>query len=134
MLSTLRNTLTFIKYSSCSRSSQFSLRIKQIQGLPKWLSGRESAYQCRRLSSMPGSDPWVRKFLCRRKWQPTPVLLPGKSHGQRSLVSYSPQSQRIKHCLVTKQQQQQTHISVKRRFMSRHLRAYRNRNKVLDNG
>ena len=27
---------------------------------------------------------------CRRKWQPTPVLLPGKSHGQRSLVGYSP--------------------------------------------
>ena len=25
-----------------------------------------------------------------RKWQPTPVLLPGKSHGQRSLVGYSP--------------------------------------------
>ena len=26
----------------------------------------------------------------RRKWQPTPVLLPGKFHGQRSLVGYSP--------------------------------------------
>ena len=32
----------------------------------------------------PGSIPW------RRKWQPTPVLLPGKLHGQRSLVGYSP--------------------------------------------
>ena len=31
----------------------------------------------------------VRKILLRRKWQPTPVLLPGKSHGQRSLVGYS---------------------------------------------
>ena len=29
-------------------------------------------------------------FIWRRKWQSTPVLLPGKSHGQRSLVSYSP--------------------------------------------
>jgi len=29
-------------------------------------------------------------LVCRRKWQPTPVLLPGKSHGQRSLVGYSP--------------------------------------------
>ena len=27
---------------------------------------------------------------CRKKWQPTPVFLPGKSHGQRSLVGYSP--------------------------------------------
>ena len=35
-------------------------------------------------------DPWVRKIPWRRKWQPTPVLLPGKSHGQRSLVGYSP--------------------------------------------
>ena len=37
-----------------------------------------------------GFDPWVRKILWRRKWQPTPVLLPGKSHGQRSAVGYSP--------------------------------------------
>ena len=35
-------------------------------------------------------DPWVRKIPWRRKWQPTPVLLPGESHGQRSLVGYSP--------------------------------------------
>ena len=35
-------------------------------------------------------DPWVRKICWRRKWQPTPVLLPGKSHGQRSLIGYSP--------------------------------------------
>ena len=32
------------------------------------------------------ANPWVRKIPWRRKWQPTPVLLPGKSHGQRSLV------------------------------------------------
>jgi len=35
-------------------------------------------------------NPWIRKIPWRRKWQPTPVLLPGKSHGQRSLVGYSP--------------------------------------------
>ena len=35
-------------------------------------------------------DPWVRKTPWRRKWQPTPVFLPGKSHGQRSLAGYSP--------------------------------------------
>ena len=34
-------------------------------------------------------DPWVRKIPWRRKWQPTPVFLPGESHGQRSLVGYS---------------------------------------------
>ena len=42
--------------------------------------------QCKR----QGFDPWVRKILWRRKWQPTPVLLPGKPHGWKSLVGYSP--------------------------------------------
>ena len=38
----------------------------------------------------PGFDPWIGKIPWRRKWQSTPVILPGKSHGQRSLVGYSP--------------------------------------------
>jgi hypothetical protein len=37
-----------------------------------------------------GFDSWVGKIPCRRKWQPTPVLLPGKFPGWRSLASYSP--------------------------------------------
>ena len=37
-----------------------------------------------------GVDPWVRKIPWRRKWQPTPVFLPVKSHGQRNLAAYSP--------------------------------------------
>ena len=37
-----------------------------------------------------GFDPWVRKILWRRSWQPTAVFLPGESHGQRSLAGYSP--------------------------------------------
>ena len=52
-------------------------------------------------------DPWVRKILWRRKWQPTPVFFPGKSHGQRSLVGHSPRGcERVGLNLVTKQQQQ----------------------------
>ena len=48
-----------------------------------------------------GSIPW------RRKWQPTPVFLHVKSHGQRSLTGYSPRGcQRVRHELVTKQQQE----------------------------
>ena len=39
-----------------------------------------------------GLDPWVRKIPWRRKWQPTPGFLPGKSHGHRSLECYSPWS------------------------------------------
>jgi len=58
----------------------------QIYGLPKWLSGKESACQCKRL----GFDPWVSKIPWGRKWQLTLVFLPGKSHGQRSLPGYRP--------------------------------------------
>ena len=38
----------------------------------------------------PGFDPWVGKIPWRRAWQPTPVSLPGESHGQRGLAGYSP--------------------------------------------
>ena len=55
----------------------------------RWLSGKESAYQCSRCRRLQ-LDPWVGKILCRSKWLPTPVFLPGKPHGQRSLVGYSP--------------------------------------------
>ena len=37
-----------------------------------------------------GFNPWIRKIPWRRKWQPTPVILPGKSPGQRSLAGYNP--------------------------------------------
>ena len=52
----------------------------------KRLSSSSSSMQYRR----PGFDPWVRKIPWRKKWQPTPAFLPGESHGQRSLVGYSP--------------------------------------------
>ena len=38
-----------------------------------------------------GLIPGLERFPWRRKWQPTPVFLPGESHGWRSLVGYSPQ-------------------------------------------
>ena len=46
-------------------------------GLPWWLSGKESTYQC----SRRGFDPWTGKILWRRKRPPIAVFLPGKSHG-----------------------------------------------------
>ena len=42
-------------------------------------------------------DPWVGKIPGRRKWQPTPVFLPEKSHGQRSPVGYSPWGHKVRH-------------------------------------
>ena len=64
-----RNTYNF----SCNR-------------LPWWLRWWSDGQQCGRHRF----NPWVGKVLWRRKWQPTPVLLPAKSHGRRSLVGYSP--------------------------------------------
>ena len=57
-----------------------------LKWLSRWLSGKEPICQCRRC----GFDPWVRKIPWRRKWQPTPVFLPGKSHGWRNLTGCSP--------------------------------------------
>ena len=48
--------------------------------------GKEICLQCRR----PGLDSWVGKILWRRKWKPSPIFLPGESHGQRNLAGYSP--------------------------------------------
>ena len=54
-------------------------------GLPWWLSGKESICNAGDVGLISGpGDPR------RKKWQPTPVFLPGKSHGQRSMESYSP--------------------------------------------
>ena len=54
-------------------------------GFPGGSDGKVSAQGWR-----PGFNPWVGKIPWRRKWQPTPVFLPGKFHRWRSLVGYSP--------------------------------------------
>ena len=59
-------------------------------GFPGGASGKESTYQWRRQKRC-GFDPCVRKIPWRRTWQPTPVFLPGESHGQKSLVGCGPQ-------------------------------------------
>ena len=63
--------------------------------------GKEPACQCSR-PKRHGFNPWVRKIPWRRAWHPTPVFLPGESHGQRSLVGYNPWgSQRVRHDWAT---------------------------------
>ena len=70
-----------------SLSSHFRASQKGL-GLPRWFSGKEYTCQCRG-HRRHRFDPWVGKIPCRRKWQPNPVVLPEKSHGQRSLAGYS---------------------------------------------
>ena len=67
-------------------------------GLPKWLSGKETACQWRIFFRRRRFDPHTGKIPWRSKWQPTPVFLTGESHGQRSLVGYSPWGcKRVRH-------------------------------------
>ena len=61
----------------------------ELGSFPAGTSGKEPACQCRRCKRR-GFDLWVGKIPLRRSWQPTPVFLPGKPHGQRSLVGYRP--------------------------------------------
>ena len=68
--------------------------ITNMKGFPGGASGKEPACQCWR-HKRHGLDSWVGKIPWRRKWQPTPVFLPGESHGQRSLAGYSPWSHRV---------------------------------------
>ena len=70
--------------------SYLTIGIYFAKGFPGGASGKEPTWQCRTLKRCKfelrvGMIPW------RRKWQPTPVLLPGESHEQRSLKGYSPQ-------------------------------------------
>ena len=56
---------------------------------------------------MGSMDAWAEKIPWRRKWQPTPVLLSVESHGERSLVGYSPWGcKTVRNNLATVQQQQ----------------------------
>ena len=61
--------------------------VKQTLGFPGGSVIKNLSANARDSNFIPGS---VEKIPWRRKWQPTPVFLPGKSHGQRSLAGYSP--------------------------------------------
>ena len=71
----------------------FMVKLCQIRilwvGFPGGASGKEPVCQCRRCKRR-GFSPWVRKIPWRKAWQPTPVFLPGQSHGQGSLEGSSP--------------------------------------------
>ena len=71
---------------------KYNKEYKQLsitEGFPGGTDSKESACQCRTHRKC-WFDPWVRKIPWRRKWQLTPVFLPGKSHRERNLVGYSP--------------------------------------------
>ena len=70
-------------------------------GLPWWLSGKEPT-----CSAGDAGDPWAWKIPQKRRWQPTPLFLLGKSHGWKNLGGYRPPCglglQRVRHDWATK--------------------------------
>ena len=62
-------------------------------GFPGGSSGKEPTCHPRRRNRR-GFDPWVGKISWNRKWQPTLVILPGESHGQRSLADNRPRGRK----------------------------------------
>ena len=77
------NSITF----GATRGDNFNISSRGHRSTCNRLIGKESACQCRR-HQRPEFNSWVGKFSWRRAWQPTPVFMPGESHGQRSLVGY----------------------------------------------
>ena len=75
-----------------THASHIAGRPSETRGNPTWIITKLMAQTLKNLSSMQEVwfNPWVRNILWKREWQPTPVFLPGKSHGKRSLVGYSP--------------------------------------------
>ena len=81
-------TYVFLKVSSLHFTP---LQPFYLLVFPGGASGKEPTCQCRRFKRHE-FDPWVWKIPWRRSAQPTPVFLPGESHGQRSLAGYSPRT------------------------------------------
>ena len=75
-----------VLHSGFSLVTYFIHKINSVRDFPGGTGGKEPVCQCKR----GGFNPWAGKISWRRKWQPTQVFLPRKSHGHRSLVSYSP--------------------------------------------
>ena len=80
-----------LQTSSVTRISKFFFfKLLYISfGYPGGCNGKELTCQCKKCKRCK-FDLWVMKIPWRRKWQPTPVFLPGESHGQRSLMGNSP--------------------------------------------
>ena len=82
-------TMTILRYPNSWPSNQCAH--EWMKSFPGGTSSKETSRQ----GSTYGFNPWVRKIPWRRKWQLTPIFLPGESHGQRSLAGYSPQHRRV---------------------------------------
>ena len=91
-------TFTFTKLCLCSECTHTIVRraentfnqhlcVQRASQVAQWWRSPPAMQETREMCQF---DPWVGKIPWRRRWQPTPVFLPGESHGQRRLAGYSP--------------------------------------------
>ena len=85
----VNNDATNISVHSALLKLFWLIFIRYREGFPCGASGKEPTCQCRRYKRH-GFNPSAGKIPQTRKWQPTPIFLLGKFHGQRSLAGYSP--------------------------------------------
>ena len=85
-----KKTANFIAFCISSKGLCGATICKDFPGSP---GDKEPTCQCRRRKRL-GFHPWVGKIPWRRGWQPTSVLLPGESHGQRSLLGCRPRGRK----------------------------------------
>ena len=69
-------------------------------------------------------DPWVGKISWKRKWQPTSVFFPGKSHGQRSLAGYSPWGRKELDMTQQLNNNNKEHIAERGKEIRKEMKAY----------
>ena len=96
-LFSLHHTSLCVVHCGWISSLGYNKVLMRLEGLPWWLGGKECTCKCRRW----GFNLWVGKIPWRRKWQPIPMFLPGKSHEQKSLEGYTPHGVEKSHTLLS---------------------------------
>ena len=86
--------MTVMTMMVCIRFMFYKFAIND-ESFPDYSVGKESACNSGDIEA-PGLIPGLGRSPWKRAWKPTPVLLPGESHGQRSLLGYSPCDQRVR--------------------------------------
>ena len=113
-----------------------TILINIIMGFPWQYDGKVSVCQCRRHKRC-GFDPWNGKIPQSRKWQPTPLFLPGESLGQRSLVGYSPwgckESDRTKRLIHFQKKHQRSYKTIHLAVLGKEIRDTKSLNPLLCN-
>ena len=97
LVKSLPKSISILPASPSNSHPVFSFACQSLHWASQGTTDKEPACQCRRQCKRCVFDAWGGKIPWRRAWQPTPVFMPGESHGQRSLVGYGSYGRRFGH-------------------------------------